>query len=117
MNNTIRIGTYNTGDFSGENIPAGSEEARNAFREVIGSDHVDFWALQEDVEFFDPETKELPYPAVYGSYKNYRRRGNKRYNYKAFLIHVSPPLCPIEKEVIIENYPYNVMYKFNSIYY
>ena len=85
MKEIIRIGTYNTGDFSGENIPAGSEQARIAFCDVIESDSVDFWALQEDVEFFDPEAQELPYTAVYGSYKNYRRCGNKKYNYKAFL--------------------------------
>ena len=95
MSNTFRIGTYNTGDFSGENIPGGSESARAAFREVIEADHVDFWALQEDVAFFNPETQELPYPAVYDHYKNYARRGNKRYNYKAFLTDL--PLGDVEQ--------------------
>ena len=81
----IRVGTYNTGDFSGENVPAGSEKAKEAFREVMNADGVQFWALQEDVGFFNPETEEMPYEAIYSSYKNYKRSGEKKYNYKAFL--------------------------------
>ena len=55
----LRVGTYNTGDFSGENVPAGSEQAKALFREVMNADSVDFWALQEDVGFFNPETGEI----------------------------------------------------------
>lgn len=82
---TIRIATYNVGDFSGEGIAPGSDEARVAFREVIEAERVDLWALQEDVGFFDAATEELPYHAVYDSYPTYLRRGEKKYNYKAFL--------------------------------
>ena len=81
----IRIGTYNTGDFSGENVPAGSEKAKELFREVINSDGVELWALQEDVGFFNEETQETPYEAIYSNYKNYKRCGIKKYNYKAVL--------------------------------
>ena len=81
----IRVGTYNTGDFSGENVPAGSEKAKEAFREVMNAEGVALWALQEDVGFFDPETGEMPYDAIYSSYKNYKRSGEKKYNFKAFL--------------------------------
>ena len=81
----IRVGTYNTGDFSGENVPAGSEKAKALFREVMNAEGVQLWALQEDVGYFNPETEEMPYEAIYNSYKNYRRSGEKKYNYKAFL--------------------------------
>ena len=84
-NDMIRVGTYNTGDFSGENVPAGSEKAKEAFREVMNAEGVALWALQEDVGFFDPETGEMPYEAIYSSYKNYKRSGEKKYNFKAFL--------------------------------
>ena len=81
----IRIGTYNTGDFSGEQVPAGSEKARELFREVINSDGVELWALQEDVGFFNEEAQLTPYEAAYSDYKNYKRCGVKKYNYQAFL--------------------------------
>ena len=84
-NGSIRVGTYNTGDFSGDGIPAGSDAARAAFREVIEAEGIDLWALQEDVGFFNADTEELPYHAVYDSYPTYLRRGEKKYNYKAFL--------------------------------
>ena len=42
----IRVGTYNTGDFSGENVPAGSEKAKALFREVMNAEGVQLWALQ-----------------------------------------------------------------------
>ena len=81
----IRVGTYNTGDFSGADVPAGSEKAREAFREVMNAEGVELWALQEDVGFFNPETGEMPYEAIYSGYKNYKRSGEKKYNFKAFL--------------------------------
>ena len=81
----IRIGTYNTGDFSGEGVPAGSEKAKELFREVINSDNVELWGLQEDVGYFNETTQEMPYEAIYSNYKNYKRCGVKKYNYKAFL--------------------------------
>ena len=81
----IRVGTYNTGDFSGENVPAGSEKAKEAFREVMNAEGVQLWALQEDVGVFNPETGEMPYEAIYDGYKHYRRSGEKKYNFKAFL--------------------------------
>ena len=84
-NNILRIGTYNVGDYSGENVPAGSEKAKELFKEVIESAGVELWGLQEDVGFFNSETEETPYDAVYRSYKNYKRCGVKKYNYKAFL--------------------------------
>ena len=45
-NGSIRVGTYNTGDFSGDGIPAGSDVARAAFRDWM-NDHAALWA---DVE-------------------------------------------------------------------
>ena len=81
----IRIGTYNTGDFSGNGVPAGSEEAKVCFREVINAENVALWGLQEDVGFFNAQTQESPYEAIYSDYQNYRRCGTKKYNYKAFL--------------------------------
>ena len=51
----------------------------------MNAEGVQLWALQEDVGFFDPETGEMPYDAIYSSYKNYKRSGEKKYNYKAFL--------------------------------
>lgn len=83
--NIIRVGTYNVGDYSGENLVRGTDEARAAFREVIEAENVDLWALQEDVAFFNAETEEHPYPAMYDHYKNYKRCGYKKYNFKAFL--------------------------------
>ena len=81
----IRIGTYNPGDFSGDGVPAGSEKAKECFKEVIEAEGIALWGLQEDVGLFNPETGETPYEAIYSSYKNYRRCGVKKYNYKAFL--------------------------------
>ena len=81
----IRVGTFNTGDFSGEGVPAGSAIAKTCFREVIEAEGVALWGLQEDVAFFNQETQETPYDAIYSHYRNYRRSGVKKYNYKAFL--------------------------------
>ena len=64
----IRIGTFNTGNFSGNGVPAGSEKAKEVFREVINSDNVELWGLQEDISFFNPETGEMPYEAIYSDY-------------------------------------------------
>lgn len=93
--NRIRVGTYNTGDFSGAEVPAGSEKAKVLFREVMESDNVEFWALQEDVGFFNPETGEMPYEAIYDHYQNYKRSGEKKYNYKAFLSDL--PMTEVER--------------------
>lgn len=82
---TIRIATYNTGNFSGKDVPAGSDKARACFREVIESSGVDLWGLQEDLGFFCAETELMPYEAIYSSYHHYKRCGFKKYNYKAFL--------------------------------
>jgi endonuclease/exonuclease/phosphatase family metal-dependent hydrolase len=91
----IRVGTYNTGDFSGADVPAGSDKAREAFREVMNAEGVELWALQEDVGFFNPETGEMPYEAIYSGYKNYKRSGEKKYNFKAFLTDL--PISEVER--------------------
>ena len=91
----IRVGTYNTGDFSGADVPAGSDKAREAFREGMNAEGVELWALQEDVGFFNPETGEMPYEAIYSGYKNYKRSGEKKYNFKAFLTDL--PISEVER--------------------
>ena len=92
---TVRIGTYNVGNFSGTGVEAGSELAAKLFREVITADNVDIWALQEDVGFFNEQSELMPYDAVYADYKNYKRCGFKKYNYKAFLTNM--PLGEVEQ--------------------
>ena len=79
----VRIGSYNIGDFSGDGLVPGTNEARAAQREVIEEPGAIIWALQEDVEFFG--NSDDVYTSIYDSYKNYVRRGNERYNYKALL--------------------------------
>jgi endonuclease/exonuclease/phosphatase family metal-dependent hydrolase len=82
----IKVATYNVGDYSGKELPAGSEESRAAYREIFAKVGADLWALQEDVEFFNKETKESAFDAVYSSVlPNYRRNYTGNYNGKAFL--------------------------------
>lgn len=86
MSSKIRVATYNVGDFSGIDIKQGSENSRTAFREVFEKTNADLWALQEDVEFFNEETKELPYDAIYKHVlPNHKRNYTMPYNGKAFL--------------------------------
>lgn len=82
----IKVATYNVGDYSGTNLAAGSEESRAAFRAVMKKIGADLWALQEDVEFFNKETKESAFDAVYSNVlPNYKRNFTGNYNGKAFL--------------------------------
>ncbi len=82
----VRFATYNVGDYSGTDLPAGSEESRKAFREVFLKVGADLWALQEDVEFFNKENREMAYDAVYSAaLPNYKRNYTGNYNGKAFL--------------------------------
>lgn len=86
MSTKIRVATYNVGDYTGIDIKHGSEESRNAFREVFAKTGADLWALQEDVEFFNKETKESAFDAFYSSiHPNYKRNYSGNYNGKAFL--------------------------------
>ena len=86
MSTKIRVATYNVGDYTGIDIKHGSEESRNAFREVFAKIGADLWALQEDVEFFNKETKESAFDAFYSSiHPNYKRNFTGNYNGKAFL--------------------------------
>ncbi|MBQ8408918.1 MAG: endonuclease/exonuclease/phosphatase family protein [Clostridia bacterium] len=82
----IKVATYNVGDYTGKNITHGSEESREAFRAVMKKVDADLWALQEDVEFFNKETKETAFDAVYSTVlPNYKRNFTGNYNGKAFL--------------------------------
>ena len=82
----IKVATYNVGDYTGENIKHGSDESRQAFRDVFAKVGADLWALQEDVEFFNKETGESAFDAVYFSVlPNYKRNYTGNYNGKAFL--------------------------------
>lgn len=86
MRERLRVATYNVGDFSGENMPQGSEKSRSAFIEVFEKTNADVWALQEDVEFFNEETKELPFDAIYKHiHPNFKGNYTHPYNGKAFL--------------------------------
>ena len=82
----VRFATYNVGDYSGTDIPAGSEESRKVFTELFKKVGADLWALQEDVEFFNKDAKEPAFDAVYSSVlPNYKRNFTGNYNGKAFL--------------------------------
>ena len=82
----VRIGSYNIGDFSGDGLVPGTNEARAAQREVIEEPGAIIWALQEDVEFFNKEAQEYAFDAVYSSVlPNYKRNFTGNYNGKAFL--------------------------------
>ena len=95
MSEKIKVATYNVGDYTGIDIKHGSEESREAFRAVFEKIGADLWALQEDVEFFNTETKETAFDAFYSSiHKNYKRNYTGNYNGKAFL--TSLPLTDVE---------------------
>ena len=82
----IKVATYNVGDYSGKGLPAGSEESRAAYKDIFAKVGADLWALQEDVEFFNKETGESAFDAVYSSVlPNYKRNYTGNYNGKAFL--------------------------------
>ena len=82
----IKVATYNVGDSSGINLPAGSEESRAAYKDIFAKVNADLWALQEDVEFFNKDTRESAFDAVYSSVlPNYKRNFTGNYNGKAFL--------------------------------
>ena len=82
----IKVATYNVGDYSGKDVPHGSEESRKVFTKLMEKVSADLWALQEDVEFFNKETKESAFDAVYSSVlPNYQRNYTGNYNGKAFL--------------------------------
>lgn len=82
----VRFATYNVGDYSGEGLKAGSNESREAYRALFLKVGADLWALQEDVRFFNPETEESAFDAVYSAaHPNYERNYTGNYNGKAFL--------------------------------
>lgn len=82
----IRVATYNVGDYTGHGVKHGSEESRRVFTELFIKVGADLWALQEDVECFNNETKESAYDAVYSAaLPNYQRNYTGNYNGKAFL--------------------------------
>lgn len=83
----LRIATYNIGDFSGNGLIPGAKETIQAYREVISSVGAQLWALQEDELYCDPATETGPYDLLYNDYPCYERRGNSKYNFKAFLSH------------------------------
>lgn len=82
---TIRFATFNIGDFSGAGFVQGSAEGKQIIRHTMASAKVALWGLQEDVAYYNKETKEGPYTALYDAYACYERRGHTEYNYKAFL--------------------------------
>ena len=91
----IRVATYNVGDYSGINMKPGSDESRRAYSELFAKVGADLWALQEDVEFFNNETKESAFDAIYSSaLPNYKRNYSGNYNGKAFLSKFE--LCDVE---------------------
>ena len=82
----IRVATYNVGDYTGADILHGSNESREAFKNLFAKVGADLWALQEDVEFFNKETLESAFDAIYSSVlPNYERNYTGNYNGKAFL--------------------------------
>ncbi len=82
----VRFATYNVGDYSGDGVKGGGEESRKAFTELFQKVGADLWALQEDVKFFNPETEESAFDAIYSSvHNNYERNYTGNYNGKAFL--------------------------------
>ena len=92
---SFRIATFNIGDFTGLGFAPGSEEGKTAIRATMAGVRADLWALQEDVGYYCKETKEDPYTAVYGAWKNYARRSRGDYNYKAFLSDL--PISDVEE--------------------
>ena len=86
MSTKIRVATYNVGNFSGENISQSSEASKTSFKEALKKANADIWAFQEDVEFFNEETKELPFDAIYKHiHPNFKGNYTHPYNGKAFL--------------------------------
>ena len=82
---TIRFATFNIGDFSGLGFAPGSAEGKGIIRATMASAAVQFWGLQEDVEYYNKDNKEVPYTALFDDFSCYERRGHTAYNYKAFL--------------------------------
>ena len=93
----IKVATYNVGDYAGRDAAiAGSEESRKLFTDVFKDIDADLWALQEDVDFFNKESGESAYDAVYSSaLPHYKRVFTHKYNGKAFLSRFE--LCDVEK--------------------
>ena len=81
----LRIATYNIGDFSGNGFEPGTEKGICAIREAMASAGAALWALQEDEPFCNPAAGAGPYELLYDEYPYYERRGNSKYNFKAFL--------------------------------
>ena len=82
---SIRIATYNIGDFSGDGFLPGSEEAKSAFKRAMASVGASLWALQEDIYWFGGVKELSPYDAIYSDYPYYKREYTGEYNGKAFL--------------------------------
>lgn len=86
MSVRIRVASYNVGNYSGIGIEPGSEKSREEFQKVLKKTGADLWALQEDVEFFNDNTKESAFDAIYKHVlPNYWRNFTCEYNGKAFL--------------------------------
>ena len=81
----MRIATYTIGDFSGNGFEPGTKAGIRSIREAMASAGAALWALQEDEAFCDPDQKTGPYELLYDDYPHYERRGNSKYNFKAFL--------------------------------
>ena len=83
MGSTLRVATFNIGDFTGRGFEKGSEEGKQTIRATMASVGATCWALQEDV--YDYGNGEEVYTALYSDYAHYTRHGTGEYNYKAFL--------------------------------
>ncbi|MBQ8407950.1 MAG: hypothetical protein IJY39_03720 [Clostridia bacterium] len=82
----LKIATFNVGDFSGIGMNHGSDESRNEYRKIMSDIGADLWFLQEDYRYFNEETKEMAFNAVYSSiHPNYERYFTWAPNGKAFL--------------------------------
>lgn len=89
----IKVATFNIGDFSTASGTAnlgidkgnGTDKTKQEYVDVFKKVGADIWGLQEDSQYFNGNSKESPYDAIYSeALPYYQRKFSGTYNGKAF---------------------------------
>jgi hypothetical protein len=89
---SLRVATFNVGDYTGKDLANGSAESRKAFRSILAHQHPMLVGIQADVNNFGANN---PRSEIWGMFKNYHIKGDSAYNYKGFA--TDTELCDVKQ--------------------
>ena len=78
---TVRVMTYNEGSFVGSGYETGTENLKQAYRSAVNEVGADIVMIQDDIEFFNVLSQQLPKDAIYDSYDYYVESKINNYEY------------------------------------